>query len=58
MSTHQRARVAAEGRWNPTTEQIQTRLDKAVRAIVANWPELNDDQKQTLRTLVAPIEGR
>lgn len=30
----------------------------AVKRIAEQWPELTEDQRNTLRNLVAPVEGR
>ena len=55
---------AAKAKWDNMSPQdriaetMKGRLSGAVSTIVKNWPELTEAQKELLRTLVAPTEGR
>jgi hypothetical protein len=58
-----RTEAATRARWAGSTPEqrragtAKARREHAVREIVAQWPELTEDQQQRLRALLRPVGG-
>ena len=61
--TPEHQRKAAAARWAGTTPEdrrqqtAKARREHAVREIVAQWPELTEEQRQKLAALLRPVDG-